>query len=142
MITRYRFSLLVIVGGHGIFKKWIFFSHKLIWKFHFFNIKFWGLLCTIWKWQFSKTLIYLDLSKIFWLFLISLLLGKKFHFNFKNNTLPWPVKIFLTFQTFNSLLFLIKFFTSISKTLVFLDIWKFFDFLDYFFFIFIALPVC
>ena len=29
----------------GFSKSGFFFSHKLIWKFHFFNIKFWGLEC-------------------------------------------------------------------------------------------------
>ena len=86
MITRYRFSLLDIVGGHGIFKKWIFFSHKLILKFQFFNIKFWGLECA----QFENGIF------------------QKPYFT---------LKFFLTYEIF-------------------------FDSLDSFFFIFIALPVC
>ena len=94
MITRYRFSLLDIVGGHGIFKKWIFFSHKLIWKFHFFNIKFWGLECA----QFENGI-------------------------FQNLTLPWSfswhMKFFLTLWTLFSSFLLhylsvrLEFFTSL-----------------------------
>lgn len=71
-------------------------------KISFFQYQILGSwMCTIWKWQFSKTLIYLDLSKNFSLFLISLLLWKNFSLQLQKQYLFLDLsKKFFTFSCF------------------------------------------